>query len=145
MGRMDIAPFFKSASGVFQIFDAFAQTASSAVTSTAAMLAEPLISAIHVAEDQRNVLKPAVVAARVDRDGTPLRGQVLGQLDDLVPEAQPGPPQPQPEHAWQMLELLAGGLEFGNLLEREDAGVELDRPVDIRHRQADRIHTGASL
>src|SRR5262249_20725355 len=102
--------------------------ASSAVTSTAAMLAEPWISAIHVPDDQRNVRKPAVVDARVDRDGAPLRRQVLGQLDELVSEAQPGPPQPQPEHARQMLELLAGGLEFGNLLEREDAGVELDQP-----------------
>ena len=45
------------------------------------VLAQPRVRAVHVAHDDRDVLEPAIVAARVGRHRPPARRQVLGQLD----------------------------------------------------------------
>ena len=103
------------------------------------MPAQPSVRAIHIADDQRYVLKPAIVAARIGRRGPALRRQVLGELDELIAETQSGSAQAQPEDALQMLELRTVGFEFGDLLKREDARVKIHRPVQIRDGQADGI------
>ena len=58
-----------------------------------AVLAQPRVGRVHVADDDRDVLEPAVVAARVGRHRPAARRQVLGQLELLVAEPQPDDPQ----------------------------------------------------
>ena len=65
------------------------------------MLAQTRVRAVHVAHDDRDVLKPAVVAAGIHRCRTATRSHILGQLDVLVTEPQPGNPHPYPEDALQ--------------------------------------------
>src|SRR5205085_10524852 len=64
---------------------------------------EPLVCLIHVADDNGDVLKPAVIAARIDRGGTSFRGQILGQLDEFVAELQARAAEPQSEKTLQVL------------------------------------------
>src|SRR5437016_1923737 len=52
--------------------------------------AQPSVRAVHIPDDQRYVLKPAIVAARIGRRGTAFRRQVLGKLDELIAETQSG-------------------------------------------------------
>src|SRR2546425_11528068 len=43
------------------------------------VLAQPLIGAVHVTNDNRNMLKPAIIAARVHWDRSALGRQIFGQ------------------------------------------------------------------
>src|SRR6266540_7190973 len=53
------------------------------------VFAQPAIGTIHVAHDDRGVLKPAIVAMGVSRDGASFGREVLGEFENLVAEAQP--------------------------------------------------------
>src|SRR5829696_4812671 len=70
------------------------------------VLAQPLISLVHIADNQRYMLEPAIVAARVDGRGTPFWRQVLRQLDELVAQAQARAAQLQSEDALQVFERI---------------------------------------
>src|SRR5689334_17748121 len=48
------------------------------------VLAQQSVSFVHVAGDDGDVLKPMIVAARIDRNRAAFWCQVLGQLDELV-------------------------------------------------------------
>ncbi|WP_200248776.1 hypothetical protein [Lamprobacter modestohalophilus] len=52
------------------------------------MLAQMLVGPLHVTDDDGDVLEPAVVAARIGRDGTALRHQVFDELDALLAQTQ---------------------------------------------------------
>src|SRR4051794_16589279 len=57
------------------------------------VLAKPSVCAVHIADNQRHVLEPAVVAAGIGRHGSALRGKILGQIEKLVAEAQTSLPE----------------------------------------------------
>src|SRR5688500_7663511 len=42
------------------------------------------VSLVHVARNDCNMLKPTIIAARINRNRTTLRGQVLSQFDQFV-------------------------------------------------------------
>src|SRR5262249_20751834 len=75
-----------------------------------AMLAQPGVSAIHVAHDDRDVLEPAIVASRVRRDRSTSWRQILRQLDLFVPESHPDDAQPEPEHSLEAFVVLSPDL-----------------------------------
>ena len=81
------------------------------------VLPQPAVSLVHVAYDDRHVLEPAIVTARVGRNRPAFRCQVFGQLDELVAESHPYDPHSQPEHPFQVFVIVAGDLCIRYLLE----------------------------
>jgi hypothetical protein len=63
------------------------------------LYAEVLIRLVHVAHDDGDVLKPAVVAARVERDWPTARRQELSQVKELRAQLHPDDSHPQAEDA----------------------------------------------
>ena len=81
------------------------------------VLAQPLIGAVHVADDDGDVLEPAVVAARVRREGRPW-AQILGQLDEFVSQLQARDARAQAEDARQVLVVRRRRTSFRRLSRR---------------------------
>src|SRR5262249_50816378 len=50
------------------------------------VLSQPIVGAIHISGDDRDVLKPAIVASRIDWYGSTLRCEVFGELDEFIAE-----------------------------------------------------------
>src|SRR5438105_14080455 len=68
------------------------------------VLPEPAVGAIHVADDNRNMLEPPVIAARVCRNWPSLWSKELGQFDLLLAEPKYSSPHSNTDDAFQMLE-----------------------------------------
>jgi hypothetical protein len=99
--------------------------------------AQEPIGRVHVADDDRDVLEPLIVAPAVDRVRPALRREIVDQLDLLVAEAQAHDAGAHAEHAEQMLIGVAMHLDLEDHLERQDAGVERERAVHVADRDAD--------
>jgi hypothetical protein len=97
------------------------------------VLPQNLVGAIDVADDDRDVLEPAIVALRV---GFAFGRQVLGQFNRLTAEPHPHHPHAQPEEAFQVLVTVAPYFNVGSLLERKDARIEVHGAVHVRNRHA---------
>src|SRR5262245_31234935 len=95
------------------------------------VLAQPLVGTIHVADDERDVLKPAIVTTRIHRDRPAPRGEEFGQLDEFLAEPHPYHPHPQAEHALKLLVDTAGNLDVRDFLERQDTGVKFHRTLRV--------------
>src|SRR5262249_48325893 len=94
-------------------------------------IAQPLVRALHVAYDNGDVLKPAIIAARVGGNGAASRPCELHKLDVFIPEPHPHHPYARGRCTFQTLVIgIAHGL-IRNLLERQHLGIELERPVRI--------------
>jgi hypothetical protein len=104
-----------------------------------ALVTEPLVRAVHVANDDRHVLEPAVVAARVDGRRPPPRGDVFRQLEGLAPELQPHHAHTDRKDVAQGLVPVARDLDVAHRREAEETRVEVDRRVHVRDRHADRV------
>ena len=74
------------------------------------VVAQPRVGPIHVADDDRDVLEPAVVAARVGGSRTPARREVFCELDRLGAECEAGRADPQSEHALETFVFVSGDL-----------------------------------
>ena len=105
-----------------------------------AVLTKPSVGPVHVAHDDGHVLEPPVIAARAERHGPPLGGEVFDQLDRLVAEPHADRAHAEPEDALELFVLPAPYLDVGDLLEAEHLGVEGDRPVGVGHGHPDRAH-----
>jgi len=71
--------------------------------------------------------------------------QVFGELEKLLPEPKPDYAEPGPEDALERFVRRPGNLGIRHLLEVEDLGVKLDRPVHGGHGEADHLYSpGAS-
>jgi hypothetical protein len=103
------------------------------------VLAQPLVGAIHVAHDDRNVLEPVVLTARVRRCRPSSRRQVLRQLDRLIPEPHAHDTRAESEDALELLVRFARNLDVRHLLEREDIGKELQGTIHVGDRHAHRV------
>src|SRR5262249_20032626 len=61
------------------------------------VLSEPLICFVHVRHNERNVLKPTIVAPRIDRDRPALWRQIFSQFDRLISELHANDPRSDSE------------------------------------------------
>jgi hypothetical protein len=57
------------------------------------VVTQPLVGAIHIANDDGNVLEPSVIAASIDRRGPTSWREELGQFDVLFAEPHPRSPR----------------------------------------------------
>jgi hypothetical protein len=103
------------------------------------VLAQLRVCGVHVADDDRDVLEPLVVAPAVHRHRPPFRREVVDQLDFLAAQAQAHDARTHAEHAEQVLVGIALDFDLKHHLERQDAGVESERAVHVADRDADRI------
>src|SRR5215471_13578902 len=102
---------------------------------------QPLVCAIHIVDDDGNVLEPSVIAARIDRRGPASWREELGQLDVLFAESHPRSPRAQAKDTREVLIALTVRLRFRHFLKVEDARVEIDRSIEIGDRQANRVYS----
>ena len=98
------------------------------------------ISLVHVADNDCNVLEPAIVAARVDRDRTTFRRQIFSEFDELVAEPHSYHANSQSEHTFEMLIVLAGDFGVRYLFECEHFGIKIHRPVHVGDSDSDRVY-----
>src|SRR5262245_17423868 len=104
------------------------------------MPAKSRIGAIHIAHDDRDVLKPSVVTPRIDRDRPSPRREVLHQLDALVAEAHAHDAYPQSKDSLQALVVLAPHLRVRDFFKTKNVRVERDRAFDVPDRHPDGAH-----
>src|SRR5215471_3808559 len=103
------------------------------------VLAQPLVRAIHVADNDGDVLKPSVVAAGIGRSRSSSRREEFREFDVLFTEAHPCRSHPKTKHAEEVLVPLAVYLGLRDLLKIQHGGVELDGTIEIRNRESDRV------
>ncbi len=104
-----------------------------------AVRAQRRVRAVHVAHDDRDVLEPAVVAARVRRDRAALGREELPQLEGLGPEREPRDAHARAEYAIDVLEVRPLLLPFRGSREAEHVDVEANGAIEVADRHADRI------
>src|SRR5215470_9843385 len=104
-------------------------------------ITQAVVGATHVAYDNGDVLKPAIIAARVGRNGPALPPRELHEVDVFVAEPHSYHPHGRRRCIFQTQEIgIVHGL-IGNLFERQHLGIELERPVRIRDGYLDRANT----
>ena len=101
------------------------------------ILPEPGIRSPHIADDDRNMLEPSVIAAGIYRERTSLGSKVFCQFDELVAQLHTDDPDPQAEDALKMLVIITGHFAVGHLLKREYAGIKIDGPVHVGNGDSD--------
>src|SRR5262249_38245206 len=94
-------------------------------------ITQPLVRAPHVAYDNGDVLKPAIIAARVGGNRAALRPCELHKLDVFIPEPHPHHPHARCRCTFQtqVIGIVHDLIRY--LFERQDLGIELERPVRI--------------
>jgi hypothetical protein len=104
------------------------------------MLPEACVGLLHVGDDDGDVLERAVVAAGVGWSGAPRRRKVFSQLDPFAAEGEARDAHADGEEAGQMLDVVADELDrLADLLERQDACVEVDRAVEVAHGEPNAV------
>ena len=94
-------------------------------------ITQPLVRAPHVAYDNGDVLKPAIIAARVGGNRAALRPCELHKVDVFIPEAHPHHPYARSRCTFQTEVIGIVRDLIRNLFERQHLGIELERPVRI--------------
>src|SRR6266567_5845332 len=105
------------------------------------VLPQPGIRLVHVANNDGDVLEPAIIAARIHWNRATLRREIFRQLDGLVPKPHSDHAHSQSEHALEMLVVLTSDFGVRYFLEREHLGIEIHRSVHIGDRDSDRVYT----
>src|SRR6266516_3372125 len=62
---------------------------------------------VHVAHDNRDMLKPKIVAARIHWNRPPARCEILSEIDKFISESHPHDAHPRAKNAFQMFVLLS--------------------------------------
>src|SRR6266540_597965 len=91
---------------------------------------------VHVAHDNRDMLKRKIVAARIHWNRPPTRCEILGKIDKFISELHPHDAYPRAKNAFQMLVLLSENFDVRDFLKRERR-IERHRAVHVAHRHAD--------
>ena len=104
--------------------------------------AQVLICAIHVGDDDRDVLEPRVVALRVRRRRPPARREELQQLDALVAERKRSGREAHAEDTVEPRVVFIRNFCPRDLLEAEHVGVERHRAIKVVHGDADGVDGG---
>ncbi len=90
------------------------------------ILAQQRVRFIHIAGDDRDVLEPAIVTARINRHWTALRRQILSQFDKFLAQLHAHHAHAQSKHSLQSLIIFARDFNVRNFFERQDARVKVD-------------------
>src|SRR6266478_7049991 len=104
------------------------------------VLPQPGVRLVHIADNDGDVLKPAIVAARIDGDWSTFRRQVFCELDELVAEPHSYYAHSQPEYPFEVLVALPGDLGVRYLLERQHFGIEIHSAIHVGDGDADRVY-----
>src|SRR5438094_8210128 len=104
-------------------------------------LTQPSVGLIHVADNDRYVLKPPIVATRINGDRPSFWRQVFRELDELVAEPHSYYPHSQSEHPFQVLVVLAGNFRIRYFLKSEHLGIKIHRAIHIGDRDSDGVYT----
>ena len=102
--------------------------------------AQLLVSRVHVAHDDGDMLKPMVRAARVRRNAPALVREMLRERDAFVAEFQFRRAQLRVVKAEQFIGCAWSRRGFRHFLKRKDFRVELQRAVKVADGQPDRAH-----
>src|SRR3989442_9591201 len=94
-------------------------------------LTELSVCLVHVADDDRYMLKPTIVATGINGDRPSFWYQVFRQLDELVAEPHSYHPHSQPEHTFQMLVVFASDFSVGYFLERQHFGIKIHCAIHV--------------
>src|SRR5437016_1581289 len=94
---------------------------------------------VHIADDDRYMLKPAIVATGIHGERSSFWRQVFRELDELVAEPHSYHPHSQPEHTFQMLVVFASDFSIRYLLKCEHLGIKIDGAVHVGDRDSDGV------
>src|SRR5690348_12059081 len=94
---------------------------------------QPCIRLVHIAGDDRHVLKPAVVSSRIGGERLAGTVQILSKLDLLLAKL-------HPSYAYVTVRAPSLHLCIGHLHEIEHPRVKGDRAIHICDGEADRLH-----
>ena len=106
------------------------------------VLPQPRIGLVHVADDDGDVLEPAVVGAHVRGNRAAARDEVLRELDEFIAQPHANNTHAQAEHALQMLVSVAVHFDVRHFLEAQHAREEFRRAVHVGNGEARGIHGG---
>src|SRR5919109_2015469 len=98
---------------------------------------QPPVCAIHVADNDRDMLKRAVVAARISGDRPAARGQVVRQLDRLLAQPQSRDPS-LPAYAGELRQSRVANDVVGHFFEGQDVRIESERAIHVVDGDSDR-------
>ena len=105
------------------------------------VLPQPGICFVHVANNDGDVLEPAIIAARIHWNWATLGREIFRQFDGLAPKPHSDHAHSQSEHAFEMLVVLTSNFGVRYFLEREHLGIEIHRSVHIGDRDSDRVYS----
>src|SRR6266513_2487175 len=94
---------------------------------------------VHVAHDNRDMLKPKIVAARIHWNRPPARCEILCEIDKFISELHPHDAHPRAKDAFQMFVLLSENFDVRYFLKRERR-IEFHSAIHIAHRHANRFN-----
>jgi hypothetical protein len=106
------------------------------------------VRTIHVTDDDGDVLKPAVIAARIGRHGPALRRQEFGQVDDFVSQTHANNAHAHAEEAFEVLDITPEYLHIGNLFKAQHLRIEIHGTIHVGNdngHSADPFDGGRSL
>ena len=89
------------------------------------VFAKACISGVHIADNDRDALKPSVIALRVGWNLPPRRGTVLYELNRLQAKAQRRHAYVRAEDAGKTIKGISPRLSFRLFLERERLGIKV--------------------
>ena len=95
------------------------------------VLAQNLISAVHVADDDGDVLEPHIIATGIRGNRTPFGRKKLQQLDGLAAQLHAHDADSRTKDAEEMLDFVAGQLDVGDFVKGQYAGVKIDGTVHV--------------
>src|SRR5215472_662883 len=104
------------------------------------VLSQPSVSFVHVACNDGDMLKPAVVAAGVWRHRPSFRRQIFSELDELGSQSHADNTHAQAKYAFKMFVVDPGHLHIRNLYECQDVRIKVQRPVHIGNSHSHRFH-----
>src|SRR6266404_745246 len=101
------------------------------------ILSQNRVCAVHVADDDGDVLKPHIVASGIDGNGAALGGQKLQQLDGFTSQLQRNNSNARPEYAEKVFDVISRNLRVRNLFEGKNVSVEINRAIHVLNRYGD--------
>src|SRR6516164_5472408 len=104
------------------------------------VLTKPRVGLVHIADNERNVLKRSIVAAEINRNRPALGRQEFREFDESVTQFHADDPHADTEDPFQMFEFWASHLTIGDSLEGEDPRIKVHSAIHVRHGYPDRGH-----
>src|SRR6266852_6028037 len=101
------------------------------------ILSQNRVGAVHVADDDGDVLKPHVVASGIYGNGAALGSQKLQKLDGFASQLQCYDSHARPEYAKEVLDLVSRNLSVRHLFEGQNASIEINGAIHVLYGYRD--------